>query len=151
MTQPVAVPLRIVVDQPIPGLALALQCGKDRLQPPAFASAERVIFDLALRLGSPNPDGSPNLLGPCAQGTPTARFVYLCVGRRAGQAASTTDGRVKVPLAAITNSQLCEVSRTGKRLAVRIPARNAKGAPTLATVPLTADAWTVVPDALPTG
>lgn len=91
MTQPVAVPLRIVVDQPIPGLALALQCGKDRLQPPAFASAERVIFDLALRLGSPNPDGSPNLLGPCVQGTPTARFVYLCVGRHAGQAASTTD------------------------------------------------------------
>ncbi len=149
---PAPVPLRIIVEQPIAGLALALQHGKDGLEPPKAASASLVVFDFAVRLGSPGTTGAPNFLGPYTQGPATGRFVYLCVGRRAGQVGSAWNGRVKVPLTAITAAQVQSVlAAPGKRLAVRVPGRDARGGPVLATVPLPADPWRLVADVLPRG
>ena len=59
-----------------------------------------------MRLGTPQADGTPNRLGPLTQGSAATRFVYICVGRRAGQVTSSWDGRVKVPLAGITQAQV---------------------------------------------
>ena len=140
-------PLRIIVEEPLPGVALALQHGKDGLERPAATSPTQIVFDFAVRVGAPKPDGTPNLLGPFAQGHAATRFVYICVGRRAGQATSSVDGRVKVPLTGITQAQVTALlAGSGQRLAVRLPGRNAKGEPTLATVRLPANSWKLVAD-----
>src|SRR5579871_6622965 len=94
-----ALSIRIVVEDPIPGLALALQRGKAGqavLEPPRRRSAEAVVFDLDLTVEGRLEDGRPRLLGPYVQGPPGARFVYLCVGGYAGQADTGWNGRVKV-------------------------------------------------------
>ncbi len=139
------IPLRIVVEQPLAGVALALQHGKDGLQPPTTTSPAQVVFDFDVRLGAPKADGSPNLLGPFTQGSAAERFVYIGVGQRAGQAASPWNGRIKVPLTGILASDV-EALRAapGQRLAVRFSGRSPKGGPTLATVKLAADAWALV-------
>ncbi len=149
MAQPPAaiLPLRIIIEQPLPGVALALQHGKDGLEMPTAASPARVVFDFSVRIGTPQADGTPNFLGPFTQGPAAGRFVYVGVGQRAGQANSACDGRMKVPLTGISQAQVnAVVSGAGKRLAVRVPGRNPKGGPTLATVKLPPDAWTVVPE-----
>jgi hypothetical protein len=144
---PETLPLRIIIEQPLPGVALALQHGKDGLEMPTAASPTRVVFDFSVRIGTRQADGTPNFLGPFAQGPAAGRFAYICVGRRAGQKARPCDGRMKVPLTGISQAQVMDVAGdSGKRLAVHVPGRNPKGGPTVATVKLPEDAWTVVAD-----
>src|SRR4051812_33051817 len=98
-------PLRIVVDDPVPGLALALQRGaaaKAELVHVAEGAGEPLPFDLEVNVEGALGDGGPRLLGPYIQGPPEARFIYLAVGRLAGQAASPWAGRIKVPLRGLT-------------------------------------------------
>ena len=141
------IPLRIIIERPLPGVALALQAGKDGLEPPTASSTDAVVFECAVRLGPPRPGGAPNFLGPYVQGPPATRFVYVCVGRRAGQAGSACDGRMKVPLTGITGAEVQAVLAVpGRRLVVRVPGRTPSGGPTLATVKLPAGAWQVVED-----
>jgi hypothetical protein len=136
-------PIRIVVEDPIPGMAIALQRGKaDKatLVPPSSRSADAVVFDLEVTVDGRLADGRPRLLGPCVQGPPEARFVYLPLGRYAGQAASEWAGRVKVPLGDIGWDQIAALS-PGARLAARIPGRSPKGGPALASVRLSPPGW----------
>lgn len=142
-----ALPLRLIVEDPHPDFVLTLQHGKDGMEPPTAASPTEVVFDFAVRLGRPQADGSPNFLGPHTQGPPATRFVYVCVRRRAGPGMSVAHGRMKVPLTAIAAAQVKALLATpGRRLAVRVPGRNPKGAPTLATVRLPSDPWKLVAD-----
>ena len=54
---------------------------------------------------------------------------------------------MKVPLTGITQSQVkALLAASGKRLAARVPGRNPKGGPALATVRLPADPWQLVED-----
>lgn len=136
-------PIRIVVDDPIAGLALAQQRGqsaKAALIPPVSRSAEGVAFDLEVTVAGALADGRPRLLGPNVQGPPEARFVYLCVGRYAGQADSPWAGRVKVPLGDLTSEKI-EALPPGGRLTARIPGRSPRGGPALATVRLLPPGW----------
>ena len=127
-------PLRIVVDDPVPGLAIVLQRGASELvgQGPAF--------DLDVTVDGAIPDGRPRFLGPCVQGPPAGRFVYLCVGEMAGQVGSPWSGRVKVPLGDI-GWDLIEALKPGERLKGRIPGRGRKDGPALATVKLLPPGW----------
>jgi hypothetical protein len=129
-------PLRIVVEAPVPGLTILLQRGtaaKATLAPPAFRSAEAVAFDLAVTVDGRLADGRPRLLGPFVQGPPDERFVYLALGRYAGQADSEWGGRVKVRLGGIGWDQI-ETLGDGGRLLARIPGRSPKGGPALASL-----------------
>ncbi len=130
-------PLRIVIDDPLPDVAIALQRG-------ASAKAELVgqspAFDLEVAVDGALPDGRPRLLGPFVQGQPGERFVYLCVGAMAGQAGSPWGGRVKVPLGGIS-WELIEGVAPGGRLEARIPGRGRGGGPALATVKLLPPGW----------
>ncbi|MGZ6013921.1 MAG: DUF5990 family protein, partial [Caulobacteraceae bacterium] len=90
-------PLRIVVADPAPGLALTLQrgaAGKAAPVPPVAETAEDLIFDLDITVDGALADGRPRLLGPYVQGPPAERFVYICVARNGGGPV----GRMKVPL-----------------------------------------------------
>ena len=143
----VDIPLRIIVDDPLPGVALALQHGREGLDPPTDASARHAVFDFSVRLGKPQAGGTPTFLGAYAQGPAATRFVYVCVGRRAGQADTSWDRRAKVPLGGITSAQVETVLESPhKRLAVRFPGRGSDGGPTCATVRLAPDAWLLVDD-----
>lgn len=143
-------PLRIIVEQPIAGVALRLQRGKDALDPPSTSTATGVTFDFSVRLGKSRSDGSLTFLGPYTQGPPASRFVYVNAGRRAGQATTQWDRRAKVPLAGITEKHVRAVTATpGKRLAVTFPGRGSDGGPVCATVRLPADAWRVIDEHMP--
>jgi hypothetical protein len=138
-------PLRIVVMDPLPGVALALQHGqaaKATLLPPASRSPEAVVFDLTVTVDGALPDGRPRLLGPFVQGPPAARFVYLTVGQHAGQADVPWAGRTKVPLGDIDWTQVeAAEAAPGARLTARIAGRSPEGGPALASVRLLPPGW----------
>jgi len=135
--------LRIVVDQPIPGVALALQRGsgtKFGLVGPAQASADALVFDLDITLDGVIAAGGPRLLGRFVQGPPTARFVYINVGASAGQIGSPWQRRVKVPLGGI-GWQAIEALSPGDRLTAHIASKGRGGTPACATVPILPPGW----------
>jgi hypothetical protein len=138
-----ALPLRIVVDRPVPGVALALQRGsgaKFDLAGPVQASVDALVFDLDINVDGNNAVGGPRLLGPFVQGPPTARFVYINVGASAGQIGSPWQRRVKVPLGAIT-WQAIEALAPGERLTAHFNGTARDGSPSCATVPILPPGW----------
>ena len=68
-------PLCFVVEEPVRGLALALQrgqAGKATLLPPARNSPAAAAFELEATVDGRLSDGRPRLLGPFVQGPPWA-------------------------------------------------------------------------------
>ncbi|WP_443750054.1 DUF5990 family protein [Asticcacaulis solisilvae] len=131
-------PLRIVVDHPVPGFAMALQQGataKAVLLPPARRSADAQAFDFAVTVDGALPDGRPRLLGPCVQGPPAGRFVYLCIHGESGPAWT---GRAKVPLKDLGWAAI-EALKSGERLCAHYNGTGRGGVPACATVRLTRD------------
>jgi hypothetical protein len=136
--------IRIVVEDPVPGLAMALQRGraaKAELVPPSSRLVEAVTFDLEVTVDGHLPDGRPRLLGPYVQGPPEARFFYLSVGKYAGQVDSEWGGRVKVPLGGLGWDEIGTLP-SGDHLVARIAGRSPKGGPALASVHLLSPGWT---------
>jgi hypothetical protein len=140
------VSLRIAVVRPPPGVVWAVQSGRNDLIEPSERTDTRIVFDVTVRVGAPRAGGGPTLLGSVTQGPPTARFLYVNSGKRAGQAASSWDRRAKVPLTGVTRELLESVERhPGARLEARIAGTAADGGPACATVPLLDGGWRVVP------
>lgn len=135
--------LRMVVQDPVPGLAIAMQRGqaaKTTLVPPASRSDDAVTFDLEVTVDGRLADGRPRLLGSYVQGPPDGRFVYLAVGKYAGQADLPWAGGVKVPLGDLGWAAI-EARSPGKRLVARIAGQSPKGGPALASVRLLPPGW----------
>ena len=134
--------LRIVVDDPVPGILLRLQRGKDELVEATSENPKQVTFDFTARLGTPLPNGAPNFLGPFTQGPPAVRFVYIRVGRSAGQANTPFDRRAKIPLGGISAELLAKaLAKPGAVLEVHMPGRGKVGTPTCASVKPPSGAW----------
>jgi len=137
-------PLRIVVEQPVAGVALALQrgaSGKATLVGPAHGSTDALVFELDVTLDGSTAAGGPRLVGPFVQGPPTARFVYLTIGASAGQIGSPWQRRAKVPLGAI-DWQAIEALSPGERLTAHFNGTARDGSPACATVPILSPGWT---------
>ena len=135
--------LRITVDQPIPGVALALQRGSGNrfdLVGPSRSSAEALVFDFDVTVDGSTAEGGPRVLGAFVQGPPAARFVYINVGTMAGQLDSPWQRRVKVPLGAITPQAIAALA-PGTRLTAHIASRARDGSPAFATVPILPPGW----------
>lgn len=137
-------PIRVTVLRPPPGVTFAMQRGKGELLPPSKVSAESLIFDLSVRVSQRKADGTPNLLGPYAQGKPDDRFLYLNSGTMAGQDDSCWTRRAKIKTGGI-NWELIEqaLATPGAVLEARIEGRSKDGGPCCATVPLVNRSWTV--------
>jgi hypothetical protein len=135
--------LRIVVDDPVPGVTLCLQRGRGEYVAPTSATASATTFDFTVRVGPPGPGGAPNFLGPFTQGPPAARFVYINAGQNAGQHDSPWSRRAKIPLSPITAAQVKEALASGARLEVHYAGQGRDGGPTCATVRLPDGAWQV--------
>ena len=74
------------------------------------------------------------------QGRPGERFVYVCIGVYAGDAASPWARRAKIPLTGLT-WPLIETLKPGGRLEARIAGRARDGSPTCASLPLLPPGW----------
>ena len=139
-------PLRIIVTRPPLGVTFAIQLGTADLVPPTRVTPEAILFDVSARvtLGPTGP--TPRLLGPVVQGPPTARFLYVNSGVRAGQDGSCWDRRAKVPLTGVTWTLIRAQQATPySRLEARIGGTGRDGGPSCASVPLLGAGWHVVP------
>jgi len=137
------IPIRICVVQPPPGVAIKVQRGRDELLPPSIDTAELITFELRVRLGDAA-GGGPRFLGEFVQGPPSARFVYVNSGKRAGQPDTFWDRRAKVSLMGISNAKVKEVlDRPGRVLEAHIGGKARDGGPMCASVPLLGAGWVV--------
>jgi len=138
------VPIRITVLRPPAGVAMKAQRGRDELVAPTRKSKDSIAFDLTVRWDETAGPGPLRFLGEFAQGPPSARFLYVCSGVRAGQTGTPWDRRAKISLMSITPAQLRKVmAGKGLVLEARFEGTGGDGGPACASVPLTGGGWTV--------
>jgi hypothetical protein len=125
------VKFRIVVADPLPGVTMQVQRGKDELLPPA-KNGNSLIFDFEIAVDVTS--GSPNFLGKYAQGPKQARFVYVNSGTYAGQHPTSWGRRAKLSLMTITKDQIETALKTGSRIETIMPGVGRDGGPTCASV-----------------
>jgi hypothetical protein len=128
------IPIRIKVVNPVAGVRMQVQRGKDELLPPAEVSAEAVSFDFEVTVDI-TIEGL-NFLGKYAQGPKDQRFIYVNSGTYAGQH-SIWERRAKISLRSITEEQIEEViASPGVRLEAVIFGEARDGGPMCASVPV---------------
>jgi hypothetical protein len=127
--------LRVLVRNPIPGVAVAMQIGRDDLQPPKPATKTKLTFETQAKVAC-TPSGEMRLTGPAIQGPPSARFIYVNWGRRAGQKDTVWDRRAKVMLTTLDRKLLEACEAKAATLEAEIDGKGTDGGPCCATVPL---------------
>ena len=125
------VKFRIIVTDPLPGVAMQVQRGKDELLPPA-KNGSSLLFDFEISVDISN--AAPNFLGKYAQGPKNARFVYVNSGTYAGQHPTPWGRRAKLSLMSITKEQIETALKTGSRIETTMPGVGRDGGPTCASV-----------------
>ncbi len=120
-----AVTLRLIIDDPVPGVRYSLQ--KDDLPfEPRTAGDGPIAFELPVTL---HPDG--RMTGPFVRREGTVRrFVYIRIGTSAGDHASPWSRRAKIDIHDIPRALLAP----GALLEVHLPGRGKDGSPACATV-----------------
>jgi hypothetical protein len=127
--------IRVIVHDPLPGVAVAMQIGRDELQPPKTATKTRLIFETEAKV-SRAPSGQLRLTGGAVQGTPDARFLYVNWGARAGQKDTHWDRRAKVMFGTIDERIVKACEAKGLALQAEIAGIGKDGGPCCATVPI---------------
>jgi len=146
---PPRITFRLIIRNPLPGVALCVQRGRDGLLAPIAVAADATTFEFALDV-LVRTDGSMQLRGPEVQGPPGGRFVYVTVGTRAGQFDSPWDRRAKVPLAGLHDADfLAAIEDPGAVLVGTIDGRGRDGGPACARVPLVGGGWRREPSTAP--
>ena len=127
------IPIRIIVEDPLEGVAMQVQRGKDELLAPSDATAKALFFDLEISVDLSG--SAPNFLGKYAQGPKDARFVYVNSGTYAGHAPSCWGRRAKISLMSISKKQIEEVlNGKAERIETSFPGVGRDGGPTCASV-----------------
>ena len=142
----IAVPLRIVLVAPPPGVDFGIQEGKGNDYKTIAVQRSKVgslSLECTIQVKGNRNDGPPNFGGPISQGPPTGRFIYVDIGKLAGQIDSGWQRRIKIPLEGITWEMIDSVLDKPKRwLQATIPGTGKDGGPSCATVkPI--DGWKV--------
>ncbi len=142
----IALPLRIILVAPPPGVDFGIQEGKGNDYKTIAIQRSKVgnlVLDCTIKVKGNRNDGPPNFGGPIAQGPPSGRFIYIDIGKSAGQFDSCWQRRIKIPLDGITWELIDAVLEKPKRLLeATIPGTGKDGGPTCATTkPI--DGWMV--------
>lgn len=136
--------LRIVLVGPPAGVDFGVQEGKGNdyttIQKQRSKDAD-LTFEFTVTIKDNREDGLPNFLGPLTHGPTTGRFIYINIGKSAGQYDSCWDRRLKVPLGGIT-WEMIEKASTKMLLEARLPGTGKDGGPSCATVKPT-EGWKV--------
>lgn len=138
----VDIPFRVTVTDPLPGVAMQVQRGKNELLPPTSSSHDSLVFDFEISVDVSG--DTPNFLGKYSQGPKQDRFVYVNSGTYAGQRETGWARRAKLSLMSISTKQVEEVlASPGSRLTTSFAGRGGRdGGPTCASVKNLV--WTVV-------
>ena len=134
--------LRITIVSPPAGTTWALQLGKSDLAPPIRANSREVVFetDVEVLAGS---DAEPfRLRGAAVQGRPGARFIYINSGTYAGNRASHTGRRAKVPIYSIPEKLARSADAADGILACQFTGTAKDGGPACASITLLPPGWT---------
>ena len=130
--------LCIVLVAPPAGVDFGIQEGKGNdyktIQKQRSKGAN-LTFEFMVTVKDNREDGLPNFVGPLAQGPTTGRFVYIDIGKLAGQSDSCWERRIKVPLGGIPWDMIEKASADPKAiLEARLPGTGRDGGPSCATV-----------------
>lgn len=124
--------LRITLEKPTAGVDFGLQNGHgsnyETVQTQRSAGKD-LRFECSVRVSRAK-DGSPNFLGPFAQGPAGGRFIYVDIGTAAGQTETCWSRRLKIPLYGIT----WQMINGANSLETRVPGTGKDGGPACATV-----------------
>ena len=120
---------------------LGIQRGRDVIDE-VSADRPQVTFDAEFKIGE-RADGSPNFLGPFAQGTGADRFFYLSWGIRRPGGGLRMFRRLKIRLGHLRWPAIRRSMKEGKPLTVRLRLTDARGGPLCATPPKTHIDWDV--------
>ncbi|MFN2438261.1 MAG: DUF5990 family protein [Chitinophagaceae bacterium] len=96
--------IKIIVESPTPGVDYGLQEGKGtdfKTIQTKRGNGENLEFECRVRVKLSG-DNVPVFLGAYAQGPANERFIYIDIGKFAGQKDSSWDRRLKIPLSGIT-------------------------------------------------
>ncbi len=127
------IPFRITVLEPLAGVAMLVQKGRDELLPPIVFADEKLVFDLEITVDLT--DDAPNFLGKFAQGPKNERFVYVNSGSYAGQAFTKWNRRAKLSLMSISSGTIESViAAPSSRLETTINGIGRDGGPVCASV-----------------
>ncbi|WHO40556.1 DUF5990 family protein [Sphingobium sp. AP49] len=124
-------PMRIVIDQPVVGVAYSLQ-GKDGhpLDPQISRAGEALAFDFAIRVAP-----GPKYFGDQVRREGAERrFVYIRVGQMAGDPDSPWTRRIKIDIHDIEPALLDRAIAEGGMIETRIIGTGRDGTPACATV-----------------
>jgi hypothetical protein len=127
------IPFRIIVADPLPGVLMRVQKGKDEFLEPTRETDRSTYFDFHVTVDASA--GTVNFLGKFAQGPRDGRFVYVNSGTYAGQTQTCWSRRAKVTLMSIQEKQIREVVDDDSLvIETTIPGIGPDGGPTCATV-----------------
>lgn len=127
------VPFRIIVDDPVPGVVMKIQEGRDKLVDPVSSKNGRLVFEFSLQVDLQ--PSVPNFLGPFAQGPKDGRFVYVNSGTYAGQLQTCWARRAKLPLVSISKDLVESVlASAGCRIETTISGTGRDGGPVCASI-----------------
>ena len=125
--------LRIVIEQPPPGVDFALQKGSGSVYEPTQRQRSKgkdLAFEFQPAIRNGVSAGVAALGGPFVQGPPKQRFVYIDIGTYAGQADSCWSRKMKIPLEGIT----AQMVRSGGVLETRVEGTGRAGGPNCASI-----------------
>ena len=127
--------LRLVVEDPVPGVTYSLQDKKSQPVGPVVAGDAPLSFDVPVRVAP-----GPRFLGEFVRSEgPERRFVYIAIGAQAGDCASAWSRRAKIDIHTLP-PELVAQALAGRVLEGRLPGRDKDGGPACATLRA---AWTV--------
>ena len=131
-------PCTYASESPPPDVDIGLQQGRGtayRTVQTQRSQGGDLRFDGTVTIRGDRGDGPPNFLGPLTQGPPGGRFLYIDVGKLAGQADSPWERRIKVPLGGITWELIEQVAADPTLvLEARLPGTGRDGGQSCATV-----------------
>ena len=124
--------MRLVVVNPVPGVAHSLQDKKSKpVDPRISAAGESLAFDFPIRIAP-----GPKFFGEQVRSEgPVRRFVYVAVGRQAGGHDFRWSRRMKIDIHTISQ-KLLDGAMAGKCLVGIVHGTAADGSPACATVPV---------------
>jgi hypothetical protein len=127
----IAIRMRIVIEQPVVGVLHSLQSGDDApLDPKSSRAGEPIAFDFPVRIAP-----GPKFFGDQVRREgPVRRFVYVRIGKMAGDFASPWSRRMKIDIHDI-GQDLLDRAAAGGVIEISVGGTGKDGTPACATVP----------------
>ena len=130
-------PVRIILEAPPAGVDYGIQKGngnKYETIEKKRSDGRDLQFNFSIMIKNSDP-ASPDFSGPFVQGPPGDRFIYIDIGKAAGQSDTPWSRRLKIPLTSILMDKPGLLSGNDATVMVtKVPGTGKDGGPNCATV-----------------